>query len=294
MNNVVVYGAGMMGSQIGCEYAAAGCEVIWVVRSAQRARPVVLRAFDLAAETGLISSDAVRGVLGRTRIVEADLPPDRPDLVVESIEERLESKVALLAPLATIWPETIFATNTSSIEIGAIGTAIGAPDRTIGTHYWNPPLLMPLVELTPGPGTDPEVVDRMRSQLLSMGKRPVLLRKDVPGFLWNRLQFALLRETLWLVDNGVANPEDVDEVIRDGLARRWQLLGPFESAALGGVGTWEAVASTLFPLLSDAVDAATLPAHVGRIDAGRREALQRRRDSGLITALADDRNGDAG
>ena len=98
--------------------------------------------------------------------------------------------------------------------------ACGAPERTVGTHYWNPPLLMPLVEIISGAHSTPEAVELARGAVASSGKRPVLVQRDVPGFIWNRLQHALLREARWIVDNGVATPEAVDEVVRFGNARR--------------------------------------------------------------------------
>src|SRR5437773_4957597 len=85
-----------------------------------------------------------------------------------------------------------------------------------------------------------------------LGKQPVLVRRDVPGFVWNRLQFALLRECVWLVDQGVASMEDVDRVVRDGLARRWRRVGPFASIGLGGVDTWNRAGSNLVPEISTA------------------------------------------
>ena len=130
----------------------------------------------------------------------------------------------------------MIASNTSSLSIGEIGEACGAPERTVGTHYWNPPLLMPLVEVIAGPHSRPEAVELARAAVASCGKRPVLVQRDVPGFIWNRLQHALLREALWIVDNGVATPEAVDEVVRFGNARRWEHVGPFAAAALGGIG----------------------------------------------------------
>ena len=146
----------------------------------------------------------------------------------------------------------MIASNTSSLSIGEIGEACGAPERTVGTHYWNPPLLMPLVEVIAGPRSRPEAVELARAAVAGCGKRPVLVQRDVPGFIWNRLQHALLREALWIIDNGVATPEAVDEVVRFGNARRWEHVGPFAAAALGGIGTWQRVAGELFPVLSNA------------------------------------------
>ncbi len=183
---------------------------------------------------------------------------ERCDLVVESVPEDLALKGEVLAPIAARFADAVIASNTSSLSIGAIGEACGAPERTVGTHYWNPPLLMPLVEVIAGAQSRPEAVELARSAVASCGKRPVLVQRDVPGFIWNRLQHALLREALWIVDNGVATPEAVDEVVRYGNARRWEHVGPFAAAALGGIGTWQRVAGELFPVLSNAGDAGDL------------------------------------
>jgi 3-hydroxybutyryl-CoA dehydrogenase len=141
---------------------------------------------------------------------------------------------------------------------------------------------MPLVEVIAGPASAPEAVELARGAVASCGKRPVLVQRDVPGFIWNRLQHALLREALWIVDNGVATPEAVDEVVRFGNARRWEHVGPFAAAALGGIATWQRVAEELFPVLSNARDAGDLgralwadPSALAEIAAARDSELAR-------------------
>jgi 3-hydroxybutyryl-CoA dehydrogenase len=209
------------------------------------------------------------------------------DLVVESVPEDLELKADLLSRAAEAAPKAILASNTSSLSIGTLGDAVGAPGRTLGTHYWNPPLLMPLVELVAGERTAPERLELVEATLRALGKRPVRVR-DVPGFVWNRLQLALLREALWIVGNEVATPETVDEIVRRGLARRWRLTGPFETVALGGPETFERVAANLFPVLSDAETAEGLSRWVDPGAPGLRE-LRARRDGELAEELRRDR-----
>jgi 3-hydroxybutyryl-CoA dehydrogenase len=155
------------------------------------------------------------------------------DLLVESLPEDLELKAAVLRAALAEAPEAVVATNTSSLSISAIGDAIGAPGRTVGTHYLNPPLLMPPVEVIAGVRTAGRTVDLVRQTLVALGKLPVVVRRDVPGFVWNRLQFALVRECAWLVEQGVASAQDVDTVMREGLARRWRRVGPLRAVALG-------------------------------------------------------------
>jgi 3-hydroxybutyryl-CoA dehydrogenase len=255
---VVVVGAGLMGSQIAAEYALGGHRVHCLARHPDVTESRVGEALATVLRLGLRDEDATKAAAARLSVVGALDALERCDLVVESVPEELPLKGEVLTPIAARFPEAVIASNTSSLSIGAIGEACGAPERTVGTHYWNPPLLMPLVEVIAGPHSRPEAVELARAAVASCGKRPVLVQRDVPGFIWNRLQHALLREALWIVDNGVATPEAVDEVVRFGNARRWEHVGPFAAAALGGIGTWQRVAGELFPVLSNAGDAGNL------------------------------------
>jgi 3-hydroxybutyryl-CoA dehydrogenase len=285
---VVVLGAGRMGSQIGAEYALGGHDVTWVVRDGGRAAAAVEAAFAVAESTALWTAAEVTGARDRTHVATALRAAGAGvELVAESVAEDLAVKGPLLRAAAERWPEAILATNTSSLRIADLGEAAGAPERTIGAHWWNPPLLMPLVEVVPAAQTGAEAVERTMGLLRALGKRPVLIARDVPGFAWNRLQFALLREALWLVQEGVVTPEVVDEIVRDGLARRWRLTGPFETAQLGGPETFAAVAANLFGELSQAADAAALTTWP-KEDEATLAALRRRRDESLIAALRAD------
>src|SRR5947208_7021755 len=232
---VAIVGAGLMGAQIGCEYALGGHEVTLVARDAAAAERRVESALRLVEEHALGLAGPARD---RLRVTTDSVSSAACDLAVESVPEDLELKARLLREVAAGSPEALLASNTSSIPIPALGDAVGAPERVVGTHYLNPPLLMPPVEVVAGERTDPTVVATVTATLRALGKQPVLVRRDVPGFVWNRLQFALLRECVWLVDQGVASMEDVDRVVRDGLARRWRRVGPFASIRLGGADTW--------------------------------------------------------
>jgi 3-hydroxybutyryl-CoA dehydrogenase len=256
--DVVVVGAGLMGSQIAAEYALGGHGVQCLARHPEVTRERAGEALATALRLGLHDAGATQAAAARLGVTGELESIARCDLVVESVPEDLALKGEVLSPIAAHFPDAVIASNTSSLSIGAIGEACGAPERTVGTHYWNPPLLMPLVEIIAGPRTTPAAVELARAAVASCGKRPVLVQRDVPGFIWNRLQHALLREALWIVDNGVATPEAVDEVVRFGNARRWEHVGPFAAAALGGIATWQRVAGELFPELSNARDAGDL------------------------------------
>ena len=265
---IVLLGPGLMGSQIACEYALGGHEVVVLARRPEVARERIERGF--ATARGARAGDSGGGRRGAR--ADDDRRGDRraaegAQIIVESVVEDLVEKKAALLPVVARNPDAIVASNTSSIPITAIGAAIGAGERTVGAHYWNPPLLMPMVEVIRGDETAEAVVAEMTATLRALGKRPVLVDRDVQGFAWNRLQLALLREAVWLVENGVASPETVDEIVRDGLARRWRYTGPFQTAALGGAATFERVANLLWPALSTATSLRE-PAAVARRVAG--------------------------
>lgn len=290
MTRVAVVGAGLMGSQIGCEYALAGCEVVWIVRDRAAAQARIDAALELALHHGLADAGAVE--LARERMRFDDEPDGgeaAPEVIVESLPEDLALKADVLAPLLAAHPDATLATNTSSISISALGEAAGGSERIVGTHYWNPPLLMPLVEVVAGERTPAELRDRLAGLLRTTGKRPVLLEHEVSGLLWNRLQLAMLRECLWLVEHGIATPETIDEVMRDGLARRWRLTGPFETVGLGGARTFDAIAANLFPLLSDAAATSGFGPHVPT-DPRRLAQLRERRDDALAAELRAERD----
>jgi 3-hydroxybutyryl-CoA dehydrogenase len=305
---IAVVGAGLMGAQIGCEYALGGHAVTWIVRDQERAKARVEQALSLALEQGLAELPAVAAARARmvyregsgsegqtgsdgedpTAGEEPTGAEGAPALIVESLPESLELKAAVLGELCARHPDAILATNTSSIAISALGEAAGAAERIVGTHYWNPPLLMPLVEVVAGDRTPVELRERVALLLEGIGKRPVILDHEVPGLLWNRLQLAVLREVLWLVEHGVATPQAIDEVMRDGLARRWRLTGPFETVGLGGAATFDAIAENLFPVLSDAKFGSGFAAHVPD-DPQLLAALRERRDEALAAELRDER-----
>ncbi|MGH2557856.1 MAG: 3-hydroxyacyl-CoA dehydrogenase family protein, partial [Thermomicrobiales bacterium] len=249
-------------------------------------------ALDLVRTLGLHAPERVAAAAKAIRTVGAlDEAGQDADLVVESVVEDLAAKGDVLGQAAARFPSATLASNTSSISLTRIGEAASAADRTLGTHYWNPPLLMPLVEVISGEETAPGRLAAVAETLRSLGKRPVRVMRDVPGFVWNRLQLALLREAAWIVESGVATPETVDEIVRDGLARRWRLTGPFQTAALGGPDTFTRVAANLFPVLSTATELRDLDRWLP-FDKAELDAFRTRRDDELLAELRRDRAAD--
>ena len=250
---VAILGAGLMGAQIGCEYALGGHRVVLHARDEEAARRRAEAGLQLVEREGM--HDAARVAAARERLSVAGEPQEAAadaDLLVESLPEELAAKASVLRRALEAAPEAVVATNTSSLSIGVLGQAIGAPERTVGTHYLNPPLLMPTVEVIAGAETGDEIVAFVRGVLVALGKLPILVRRDVPGFVWNRLQFALVRELAWLVENDVASREDLDVVVSEGLARRWRRVGPLRAIALGGTDTWNRAGANIVRDLSTA------------------------------------------
>jgi 3-hydroxyacyl-CoA dehydrogenase len=252
---VAVLGAGLMGSAIAAEYAAAGHEVRITTSPATSARTAMERVARHLDQ--LRPRDAVAtGPSGQRPALPAvewcgstDEAAAGADVVVESLPEVAALKTAELATAQAVAPAAILASNTSSLSLATLGAGLADPSRLIGTHYLNPPPAFRVLELVHGPATDPAVVERMATILRRIGKVPVLVR-DVPGFVLNRLQLALLREAVELVDGGVVSAADLDQLIREGLGRRWSAVGPFGTVALGGPATFRRVAEQLYPVLS--------------------------------------------
>lgn len=286
---VAIIGAGLMGAQIGCEYALGGHDVRIHARNLRGAQQRVADGFALLEAHALSTAGEVRAAAERVSTAAAPgEAASEADLLVESLPEDLELKATVLRAALADAPEPVVATNTSSLSISAIGEAIGAPERTVGTHYLNPPLLMPTVEVIAGGHTAPETVSLVQETLVSLGKLPVLVRQDVPGFVWNRLQFALVRECAWLVEHGVASAADVDTVMREGLARRWRRVGPLRAIALGGIDTWNRSGRSIVPALSTARELPDL-ANVAIIDGSLSEDAAAR-DGALARELREDRS----
>jgi 3-hydroxybutyryl-CoA dehydrogenase len=279
--NILVAGAGRMGSQIACEYALGGYRVTVWSRTAGAARDRVAAAFETARRAEIVDADHADEAEWRIAVVDAlNAVEDVPDFVCESIVEDLTAKGDLLRDVAERWPVATIASNTSSLSITELGRLAGAEERTLGTHYWNPPLLMPLVEVIAGDRTDRERLDAVTATLRSLGKQPVLVARDVPGFVWNRLQLALVREAAWIVQNGVTTTEVVDAIVRDGLARRWRYTGPFETMALGGIDSFKRIGANLFPVLSQEQTLTGIEEHID-FAPEELEAIRRWRDDGL-------------
>ena len=243
MERIAVVGAGLMGHGIAQVFAAAGHSVAITDESAEALATVRERVRRNLERAG--------GDVSAVELIRlADSPEDavaRADLVVEAAPENLELKQALFARLGAAAPDAILASNTSVISIGAIGRDTPRPERVVGTHFWNPPHLIPLVEVTQAVQTSAETVERTMSVLAAAGKTPVHVKRDVPGFIGNRLQHALWREAIALVESGVCAAEDVDTVVKHTLGMKLSVLGPVENADLVGLDLTLAIHEYVLP-----------------------------------------------
>ncbi|MGH3020979.1 MAG: 3-hydroxyacyl-CoA dehydrogenase family protein [Gaiellaceae bacterium] len=235
---VAVVGAGTMGAGIARVFAGAGASVRLCAR----------REASLEAARGRLGDQAARVRL----TTSADEALDAAELVIETIVEEAEPKRALLARAEELAaPDAILTTNTSSLRLASLADALRRPERFAGLHWLNPPELVELVEVVGGERTARETLEALAGWMEQLGKAPVVVRRDVPGFVVNRLQYALLREAYALVDAGVCSFADVDRTLTHGLGARWAAIGPFETMDLAGLDVHAAVAANLWPELAN-------------------------------------------
>lgn len=236
----VVIGSGAMAPEIAACLAGTGTSVAVAARDPRRAATAAEVARGFAPGAG----DITAATIAPGAFAEAAL-------VIESITEDLSEKRALYAGIEP-WcpPDAIIATNTSSLRVADLADALDRPDRFAGLHFLKPAHLTGVVEVIPGPATDGATVEVLRGLAEQMGKAPLVVRADEPGFIWNRIQFAVLRECLHMLELGIADAPDIDAAVSDGLAPRWVAAGPLATADLGGLRTFALVSAQLNPHLA--------------------------------------------
>lgn len=230
-------GTGRTAPAIARAFVAAGLPTRVAGRDGERARELAGAAGADAAASGPVAAATLAGA----------------ELVVESVVEDRAVKRELLARVeALVRPSTVIATNTSSLRVGELASALRRPERFAALHFLHPADRTGLVEVVGGADTAAATLAWLAELVGRLGKTPIRVHADVPGFLWNRLQFALLRECLALVEEGVADAATVDAVVERGLAPRWVDAGPFAIADRGGTATFARIAAELFPTLASA------------------------------------------
>ena len=240
MAKIAVIGAGMVGRAWAIVFARAGHPVSICVRK-KEAAPEIVRAMgamlsDLHAQ-GLLN-ESCEAVLGRIEITDSLAEALRgATYAQENIHESLAAKKEIFAAMDELAaPGTILASSTSAIPASAFSENLKGRHRCLVAHPVNPPHVVPLVELAPAPWTDADVVARSFAFHESLGQVPIVVRKEIPGFILNRLQGALLNEAFRLVEEGYATLEDIDKTIANGLGLRWSFMGPFETIDLNAPG----------------------------------------------------------
>lgn len=281
MERVALVGGGLIGQAWAMVFARAGHEVMMYdaspVTVEQAQANIASRLDDLAKFNLIEDPKAVIGRIGYAiRLGDAVAGAG---YVQESVPERVEVKREVYAELdRVVGDDTIVGSSTSGIPASAFTENIACRSRCLVAHPINPPYLNPLVELCPAPWTDKAAVDRTHDLMTRAGQSPIRVKKEVPGFVANRLQGALLTMALKLVEEGYASADDVDIAIKDGIGLRWSFMGPFETIDLNAPGGIADYIARYGPLYEEIERSAATPlawdeALTGRIEASRRGNL---------------------
>jgi len=261
IKNIVIAGAGLMGSSMAQIFSRRGYLVTLYDIAAvaiDKGRELIAIYQRALIDQGDLKEEESREILSRiSYTIETDAFGEA-DFVIEAIVENLNVKLDFWKEKSAIArDDVVLTTNTSGLSITEISAAVRKPERFCGMHWVNPPHIVPLVEVIGGKNTAQETIETVREVALSVHKHPVVVRGDPQGFLLNRLQYALLREALHIVEKGYASVQDVDNVMKYGLGMRYACIGPFETVDLGGLDTFFRVGSYLFSELSDAKEVPT-------------------------------------
>ena len=238
IRKITIAGAGTMGYSMAEIFARKGYDVIlWNHRSATLERAKTKIAPDMVNRISYtIDPAAFRG----------------RDLIVENIVEDLAAKSEFYRTYSPLADEkTIIATNTSGLSINTLAKSVKGPERFLGMHWFNPPTLIPLIEIIKNDHTQDEVAKTIYDLSLAIGKKPAIVEKDAPGFAANRIQLAVIREALSMVKKGIISKEGADAVMKYGLGFRWACLGPLETVDFGGLDVFAHVSEYLMADLED-------------------------------------------
>lgn len=247
--HVVVIGGGIMGGDIATLFAAHGWAVHVMSPSAKTRDALPARISGGLAKLGAPAGHAaaVRCYAELKAIPWADVA-----IVIEAATEDLPLKQKLFAEVeALAKPGIPLTSNTSNFPIGDIAKGLKHPERVAGLHFFMPAHLVPLVEVVSSPLTDPKVAEKLVQLLKDLDKAPIWVKKDVPGFVGNRLQHAMMREALYLIEDGVTDAEGIDTAVRYGFGFRFIACGPMKQKEMSGWDTHDLVASALYPHLHD-------------------------------------------
>lgn len=263
IKKIAIIGSGVMGSGIAQSFAVSGYFVtINDVKEEllNHAQNRISENLSLLMEEGALTDREKQGALANITYSE-DLEGTvrDADFIIEAIPEVIELKLNLYQQLEEmIKPDAIVASNTSTFPISQLMEKASFADRMVITHFFNPGHLVPLVEIVQHDETKPEIVKITMDLMRKIGKSPILLKKEIAGFIANRLQTALMREAFYLLKEGVADAEDIDTAITAGPGFRWAFTGPIEIADFGGLDTWQRVFDNVSPVLDQSKEAPDL------------------------------------
>lgn len=259
-NPVTIIGCGLMGPGIAASAALAGHPTVLQDLTAERSEQGIASAkknLSALRQGGLINANQVEAAAARLQSqTELEAAVADAFLVIEAINEDLAAKQTLFADLDRLTsPDVILTSNTSGLRITDITQKVKRPERTATTHFWFPGHLVPLVEIVMGEKTSPEVAKTLRTLLQSWGKAPVVVKKDLPGQLANRILQAIIREASHIVQSGLASAEDVDTAVKMGMGIRFPVWGPLEHIDAVGLDLALSVQDQVLPGLNNAPQA---------------------------------------
>jgi len=256
IKKVGVAGAGTMGAGIAQTFAENGYEVVLYdleQKFLDRGRQIIDTNHQSFIAEEIIDEKKATETIERINFTTDKTNLAECDFIIEAIIEKMDIKHQFWSELSKmVKKDAILTTNTSGLSITEIAKVIPQRELFAGMHWWNPPHIIPLVEIIKGNETSQETAELLIELSKKIGKKPVLVKKDVNGFIGNRIQFSVLREALHIVEQGIASYEDVDAVLKYGLGFRYAILGPFETADLGGLDTFYYITTYLFDDLSRA------------------------------------------
>ena len=255
LKKIVIAGAGTMGSSMAQIYAKYFDDVVLYnhrEETLNKAKKSIEENVETLANTGNMSKENAEQLLNALSYTTSMDCFTDCDFIAENLSENVEIKEKFYRELSEIVDDrTIITTNTSGMSINLLSGFVKNPDRFIGMHWFNPPHLVPLIEIIKGDQTSSAVAQAIYDLSLKIEKKPVIVNQDVPGFVANRLQFSVIREALDLVERGVVSEKGIDDVMKYGLGFRYACLGPLEVSDFGGLDTFYHISSYLMKDLCD-------------------------------------------
>ena len=255
IRKIGIAGAGTMGSGMAQIFARKGYNVVVTdlkEEFLENSKRLVSIFNSSLIEEGLMTESEAENTVKNIEYFTDNQVFSDCDIIIEAIIEKMDIKQDFWKEIEEIAkPDAIFASNTSGLSITGISKKLKNKGRFAGMHFWNPPHIIPLVELIKGEETEDETIDILFELAKKIDKEPVVVKKDAPGFIGNRIQFAVFREALNIVEQGIADIEDVDRAMKYGPGFRYPIIGPLQTADLGGLDTFYFISSYLFNELSD-------------------------------------------